>query len=259
MPDILINKRLFFYLKYSFKNYLVFNINIREYLTNVVLKFNYYRITLPTKIFAMKRNILFTLLFIASLTVVNSQAQSVFKDTDIDKYISTVPIPKNNEINLVGTPYASEDFLKGIAVKDGLTIARNIGLRYNANKDVFEIKKTFVLTDDQARLLKKTDEISLKINNDSFVFLVPNAVNKAHGYFVTLYKGEQLILYKKIKKEYIPGQKAYSSMTRPVPPTYKEKLTYYIADNEGILTELSSSKKKRTEALNDDYKKEIPE
>jgi len=205
----------------------------------------------------MKRNILLTLLFIASLTVVNSQAQSVFKDTDIDKYISTVPIPKNNEINLVGTPYASDDFKKGAAIKDGLTIARNIGLRYNAHKDIFEIKKTFVLTDGQARLLKKTDEISLKIDSESYVFLAPSANNKAQGYFILLYKGEQLTLYKKIKKEYIPAQKAYSSMSKPVPPTYKEKLIYYIADNEGILTELSSSKKKKVDALSEDHKKEI--
>lgn len=205
----------------------------------------------------MKKNILFTLLLIASLTSVNSQAQSVFKDTDIDKYISSVPIPKNNEINLVGSPYASDDFMKGIAIKDGLTIARNIGLRYNANKDVFEIKKTFVLTDDQARLLKKTDEISLKINNDSFVFLAPSAINNAQGYFVLLYKGEQLTLYKKIKKEYLPAQKAYSSMTKPVPPSYKKKLIYYIANNEGLLTELSSSKKKKADGLSVDYKKEI--
>ncbi len=105
----------------------------------------------------MKKIFLFTFLCIASLTSVNSQAQSVYTDTDIDKYISTVQIPKNNEIDLVGTPYANEEFQKGVAVKNGLTIARNIGLRYNANKDIFEIKKTFVLTDDQARLLKKTE------------------------------------------------------------------------------------------------------
>ncbi len=202
----------------------------------------------------MKRTFLFTLLFIASLTTFNAQSQAVFPETDIDKYISTVPVPKNNEINLVGTPYANEDFQKGIAIKDGLTIARNIGLRYNAHKDIFEIKKTFVLTDDQARLLKKTDEISLKIKNDSFVFLKPSTSNKAQGYFVILYKGEQLTLYKKIKKEYIPAQKAYSSMSKPVPPTYKEKIMYYIADNEGVLTELSNSKKKKAEAFSDNTK-----
>ncbi len=145
------------------------------------------RITLPTKIFAMKKIFLFSLLCIASLTFVNTQAQSVYSDSDLDKYISKVPIPKNNEINLVGTPYANEEFQKGIAIKNGLTIAHNIGLRYNAHKDIFEIKKTFVLTDDQARLLKKTNEISLKINNNAFVFILPNANSKAQGYFIVIH------------------------------------------------------------------------
>ncbi len=202
----------------------------------------------------MKKNILFTLLFIASLSIVNSQAQSVFNDTDIDKYISKVPIPKNNEIDLVGTPYSNEEFQKGTAIKNGLTIARNIGLRYNAHKDIFEIKKTFVLTDNQARLLKKTDEISLKINQNDFVFILPNANNKVQGYFVLLYKGEKLTLYKKIKKVFIPAQKAYSSMAKSVPPTYKEKIVYYIANSEGGITELSNSKKKKSDAFSENKK-----
>lgn len=205
----------------------------------------------------MKKNFLIFLIFFTTLATVNSQAQSVFNDTAIDKYISQVPIPKNNEINLIGTPYASEDFQKGIAIKDGLTIARNIGLRYNAHKDIFEIKKTFVLTDDQARLFKKTPEITLQINSNSFVFISPSEFNKVQGYFVLLYKGEQLTLYKKIKKVYIPGQKAYSSMSKPVSPTYKEKLTYYIANDKGVLTELSNTKKKKADALSIDHKKEI--
>ena len=197
----------------------------------------------------MKRTILFSLLIIASLTTVTAQAQSVFNNNDIDKYISKVPIPKNNEIDLVGTPYSDEEFHKGTAVKNGITIARNIGLRYNAHKDVFEIKKTFVLTDEQARLLKKTNELSLVVNNNTFVFLLPTATSRAQGYFVSVYKGENLNVYKKLKKEFIPAQKAYSSMTKAVPPTYKEKVIYYLADSEGTMTELSTSKKKKTEAF----------
>ena len=127
-------------------------------------------------------------------------------------------------------------------------------MRYNAHKDIFEIKKTFVLTNDQARLLKKTDEISLKIKNNSFVFILPNTNSKAQGYFVVLHKGEQISLYKKIKKEFIPGQKAYSSMTKAVPPTFKEKIFYYIADKDGVLSELPNSKKKKIDAFSENKK-----
>lgn len=202
----------------------------------------------------MKKTFLTLLVFAVTLTSVNSQAQLPLNENNLDKYISNIPIPKNNEIDLVGSPYFNESFQKGSAVKNGITIDRNIGLRYNANKDVFEIKKPIALTDDQARILKKTDELSLVINNQTFVFLLPTAKSKAQGYFVVLYEGENLTLYKKIKKEYLPAQKAYSSMAKAVPPSYKEKIIYYLADSEGVINELSPSKKKKTEAFGIDKK-----
>ncbi len=202
----------------------------------------------------MKRTFLTLLLFAATLSSINSQAQSPLNENDLDKYISNIPIPKNNEIDLVGTPYSNESFQKGSAVKNGITIDRNIGLRYNASKDVFEIKKPMALADEQARILKKTDELSLIVNNETYVFLMPTAKSKAQGYFVVLFEGDNLTLYKKIKKEYIPAQKAYSSMAKAVPPTYKEKIIYFLADSEGAVNELSVSKKKKTEAFGIDKK-----
>jgi len=202
----------------------------------------------------MKKNLLFIILFIYSLSIVNSQAQSVFKDTDIDKYISELPIPKNKDLNYVGTPYANEEFQKGIVTKNGIIIAYNTGLRYNANRDIFEIKKTFALKDNQAKLLKRTDEIVLKVNNNNFVYIPVNASNKVLGYFVLLHKGENITLLKKIKKEFIPAQKAYSSMTRDVPPTYKEKITLYISDKDGVIIELPNSKNKKIDAFYKDKK-----
>jgi len=202
----------------------------------------------------MKKPLLFTVLFTASLTIISSHAQSVFKDKGIDKYISELPIPKNKDLNYVGTPYENEDFQKGIVTKNEITIAYNIGLRYNANRDIFEIKKTFALKDDQAKLLKRTDEIVLKTNNKTYVYIPANASNKVLGYFVQLHKGENSTVLKKIKKKFIPGQKAYSSMAKDVAPTYKEKTTLYICDKDGIITELPNSKNKKIEILHKDKK-----
>ena len=202
----------------------------------------------------MKKSLILTVLFISSLTIATSQAQSVFKDTDIDKYISELPIPKNKDLNYVGSPYANKDFQKGVAIKNGITIAYNLGLRYNANKDIFEIKKTFALKDNQAKLLKRTDEIVLKVNNSNFVYVPVNASNKVLGYFVLLHKGKNITLLKKIKKEYIPAQKAYSSMSKDVAPTYKEKTMLYVSNKDGVITELPNSKNKKIDVLYKDKK-----
>ena len=234
--------------------YQYFNILFKDYLTNGILNIINIRITLPTKIFAMKKNFLFSFLFIASLTSINSEAQSVFKDTNIDKFISEQPISKDKDLNYVGSPYANEEFEKGIVVKNGLTIAHNIGLRYNANKDFFEIKKKFALKDNQAKLLKKTDEIVLKINDENFVYIPATESNNVFGYFVLLHKGENISLLKKIKKEFIPGQKAFTSMATDVQPTYKEKITLFISDKEGVITPLPNSKNKKIETFNKDKK-----
>ena len=126
----------------------------------------------------MKNLLLFTILITTSLTFVASQAQSAFKDTGIDTYISKLPIPKDKDLNYTGTPYAKEGFQKGIVTKNRITIGHNTGLRYNANKDIFEIKKTFTLKDNQAKLLTRSGEIVLEVNKNTLVYIPINASNK---------------------------------------------------------------------------------
>lgn len=196
-----------------------------------------------------------TLLFIASILFYTAiTAQSVYKENDLDKYISKTSIPKNTDGNVSGSPYINDTFGQGIIEKDGIALVHNIGLRYNANKDYFEVKKNIALKDNQAQLLVRTNEITVLLDNNEYTFVPANTENMIKGYFIVLESGKKVSLYKKINKSFIPGQKAYSSMTRPVAPMYKEKIVLYLYSSDGILTELPTSKKGKLKAFNKNHK-----
>lgn len=204
----------------------------------------------------MKKSLLLTCIFIISSYSSNLIAQSVYSDTDIEKYISNTPVPKVTDATYVGSPYIDDNFKKGVISKNEIIISHNVGLRYNANKDYFEIKKTFALNDDQAKLMKKSNEITISINNNKYVYFPRSEVNTVSGYFNLLLKDENISLYKKTKMTFIAGQKAYNSMVSDVAPTYKENVTYYITRGDKQLIPLSNSKKGKLKEF-DDHKKEV--
>ena len=203
----------------------------------------------------MKKIFLIAVLFIASSVLTNLKAQSVYNDNDIDKYISNITISKVSESSYLGSPYENENFQKAIISKNGVTISHNVYMRYNAHKDIFEIKKTAALKDNQAKLLKRTDEIIIKINNNKYIYLPASVEHTKVGYFVLLQKGD-VSLYKKIKKQFIPGQKAYTSLAQDVAPTFKEKIILYLANEKGDLIELANSKSGKLKAF-ENHKKEV--
>ena len=190
----------------------------------------------------MNKTLLFNFL-IFTLISFNVRSQAAYYDQDIDPYISQKPVTDNHDFTYVGSPYFNEEFQKGIIYKDDLAVVNNVGLRYNANKDIFEIKRKVTLKNNQAKYLLKTDDISLMMKNNHFVFIPASKDNHVPGYFILLFKGENVSLYKKEKKLFIAGQKAYSSLARNVQPTYKGKEILYLCDASGKLIELPYSKK----------------
>ncbi|MCF6296658.1 MAG: hypothetical protein L3J08_01520 [Flavobacteriaceae bacterium] len=198
----------------------------------------------------MKKNsflAIITLAFFALFS--NTYAQSVYDDSDINNYISKRSIDVNLEANYTGTPYLNKEFQNGTIYKNGITLAHNVGIRYNASKDLFEIKKTSVLKDDQAKVLKTTNDLTIKLNNKKFIYLSPTEGNSAQGYFIMVSKGEKASVLKKAKKMYIPGQKAYNSLASPIAANYKEKITLYLYTSEGKLIEFPKSKKGKINAF----------
>lgn len=202
----------------------------------------------------MKKKFLITTSIIALLYSVNINAQSEFNETDIDSYISQRSVEVYLEADFTGTPYKDKMFKNGIILKNGVPLAKNIGLRYNASKDLFEVKKSSVLKDDQAKVLKSSSDLFIKIGNENYVFLAPNENNSTQGYFLIDYKSDKTSLFKKIKKEYIPEQKAYTSLASNIAANYKEKLSLYLYTRDGLLIELPGSKNKRLKAFGDKSK-----
>ena len=202
----------------------------------------------------MKKKFLITTSIIALLYSVNVNAQSEFNETDIDSYISQRSVEVYLEADFTGTPYKDKMFKNGTILKNGVPLAKNIGLRYNASKDLFEVKKSSVLKDDQAKVLKSSSDLFIIIGNENYVFLAPNENNSTQGYFLIDYKSDKTSLFKKIKKEYIPEQKAYTSLASNIAANYKEKLSLYLYTSDGLLIELPGSKSKRLKAFGDKSK-----
>jgi len=198
----------------------------------------------------MKTTSLLAILAITFLTLFSTtNAQSVYSDDTIDRYISKRSIDLNLEADYTGTPYLNKNFKNGTIKKNGITLAQNIGLRYNASRDLFEIKKTSVLKDNQAKVLKASNNLTIILNHDTFVYLSPSEKNMAQGYFISVLKGEKVSILKKVKKKYIAAKKAYSSLASPIAANYKEKIVLYTYNSEGFLTELPNSKKGKIQAF----------
>ena len=202
----------------------------------------------------MKKKFLITTSIIALFYSVNINAQSEFNETDIDSYISQRSVEVYLEADFTGTPYKDKMFKNGTILKNGVPLAKNIGLRYNASKDLFEVKKSSVLKDDQAKVLKSSSDLFIIIGNENYVFLAPNENNSTQGYFLIDYKSDKTSLFKKIKKEYIPEQKAYTSLASNIAANYKEKQSLYLYTSDGLLIELPGSKSKRLKAFGDKSK-----
>jgi len=190
-------------------------------------------------------------LFISSITI----AQPAMQEPSETEYISnrTVNLMENQN-DYTGSPYYNEDFLKGSVLSKENTIASNQMLRYNVSKEEFEIRDT---RDQESKIVKtilRNKNITIQIGDESFEY-ISDQNNKLRGYFIPLVNGDKISLYKKITKEYIPSQKAASSMASNIAAMYKEKEILYLRDDNGMYTKLPSSKKGNLNAFGDMKKK----
>ncbi len=186
--------------------------------------------------------VVLTLALIFSISF-NASAQGVFNDPEIDTYISqrSITMPDHG-YTYTGSPYANKAFQPGFVFKDGIILASNVALRYNAARDEFEIKKSINTSNYAAKVLVQSEDIYVKINNRLFVFINKNEENKTGGYYEVLHDGERLSLYKKLSKDFIEGKKAVNSIATDILPMYKEKNELYFMNNNNELSELPGSR-----------------
>ncbi len=169
----------------------------------------------------------------------------------------------NKTINLstlskdyTGTPYFKETFTKGHIYKNGKLLVANTSLRYNANKDEFEVEKNSNANTGIVNTLFKKPSLSIKFGITEFIFIRPNSTNTAHGYFLLVQKGEKFSYLKKVKKKYVAGKKAYTSMAVDTAPMYKDDDSYYLVNSDEKLVEVPNSKNGIIESFGS-HKKEL--
>ena len=139
--------------------------------------------------------------------------------------------------NIVGTPYFSEGFIKGMVhTKEGNPYSAM--LRYNGYSDQIELKDM-----DKTISLLKRDYISATIGSKKYAIKKydENGTVK-QGYFVVLNEGGLELLLKE-DKEFVEGKEASTSYGNKIPPKFVERTTYYLKN--GDMTAVPTKLKKK--------------
>lgn len=143
-----------------------------------------------------------------------------------------------------GTPYNNPSFLIGNVYSGIGLLATNVALRYNAIADEIEIKESLTTPDSQAKVLTKSPEIFVKIDQDIFVFVPYDGGIEGGGYFQVLLEDKKYDLFKKLIKDFRPLKKASTSITRDIPARFIDRPEYYIVTRSGKFYQLPDKKSK---------------
>lgn len=194
----------------------------------------------------MKPNFLLLLSLCISLNIMAQNITNEQRATAEFLSSKTTPVFKGYK-NTMGSIYANKEFQTGSVYKDGTLVASNVALRYNVQAEEIEMKAYTNTT--VANVIKTSENISVRILNDDFVYLISPDKNQKAGYFMVIAEGGKLTVYKKIIKDFIEGKESANSYSRDVPDTFKEKEQLYIVSAAGSLTKLPKGKTKREKLL----------
>jgi hypothetical protein len=196
---------------------------------------------------------LFSFLFLStSLSV----AQMGMEEVGAIHYMTNKPITINpNARNCSGSVYENEEFVNGYIFINGNTLASNVALRYNAERDEIEVKKSLRVSNSTAKVLLKHEDIYIKILNKLIVYTpIKDGIDKA-GYFMVLQEGDNYALYKKIQKKFIEGRESVNSITRDIPPAFKNVEVYYLVNKaKGSFNKFPKSKKGKLKVFSQNTK-----
>ena len=150
-----------------------------------------------------------------------------------------------------GSAYLFEDFKKGNILEDRKVIYPNVVMKYNVYNDTFIAKRDILLPDTEALKITKTPELQIQMHGMLFVVMTdPSTMDL--NYFEEVYLGKQAQhLYKKHGKSYKERMQATTSLTRDVPPEFKDESSYYMGNPAEGLTKLPTSKSKFAKKFGD--------
>ena len=204
----------------------------------------------------MKKIIITVVLSVLTLNTTTAQFDAAMFVSDaflLDTYIKR----QNKDVNFKdtksykGTPYNHPNFLLGNIYKEGTLLANNIAIRYNAVADEMEVKQTLTTVDDDARVLTKSQNIYVKIIDDIYVFVPYQGGIENGGYFQVIFEGDEIALYKKHVKNFIPEKKATSSITKTLPAVFKDKPVFYLVTKSGKFYQMPKSRSKKLKVFGD--------
>ena len=144
--------------------------------------------------------------------------------------------------SIKGSPYENDEFLMGRAMSDNLNISNPYFMRYNIYNDVIEIKDK-----EQSVEMSKSSDVYALINDREYHYesYSDESGKLKKGYFILLYKGEQLALYARKTQRYKDVVKAKTSYHQDVPAAFVDSKDYSMK-KEGKMEFLSRSKKELT-------------
>ena len=111
-------------------------------------------------------------------------SQQSFNNNIDSEFISSKTINLKEDANTyTGSPYFNEEFVKGNIYKSGELLASNKKIRYNANKDYFEIQNNQASDSDIVNMIFRKNNLSIKTGIKEllravvFYFLSPSMEN----------------------------------------------------------------------------------
>ena len=207
----------------------------------------------------MKKAILTLILCVLTLSTAIAQFDAAMFVSDVfllDTYIKR----QNKDVNFKdtksykGTPYNNPNYLLGNIYKEGKVLAEKIAIRYNAVADEMEVKQNITDSDDDARVLTKSQDIYVKIIDDIYVFVPYQGGIEKGGYFQVTFEGNNIALYKKHIKDFSPKKKATSSITKSLPAVFKDKPVFYLVTKKGAFYQMPKSRTKKLNVFGEKLK-----
>ena len=157
---------------------------------------------------------------------------------------STGGVNSNLPSNLVGSPYLTDDFRRGM-VHMGNETPYPAMMRYNAYQDEIQVQ-----SGEGISTLFMRDNIWAELNGETIrIETYEKGSGTAQGYFFELNKGATRLL-KKHKRVFMEAVPATSSYTQDKPPSFDDDITYYLAQEGVPAKEIKLKKKDVAEILN---------
>ncbi|MEZ4875652.1 MAG: hypothetical protein R2793_09465 [Flavobacteriaceae bacterium] len=156
--------------------------------------------------------------------------------------------------NTIGSPYVADEYQLGKIYLNNEEIISTIYLKYNAYNDIFLAKPSLNTSDEEAQGVTKAPNLKIKMGSQIFESMPSTANPYEWQYYEILTEGTNFTLCKKYEKIYNERVQATTSLTRDIPASFKEKITYYVLDANNQFIELPNSKKKILDVFGDKKK-----